>query len=185
MHLKLKARQVFQCCWVNQIFAVCEEMLSRVTKAAGSDTIQMGSAYSNLVSENITHTDPWLWSAHIFMSSGEGFDSLCEPFAGQLTFGQNEHASRFAACFFKQTHQRGIVFGERRAVFLYAHAARHSLAFFPLRVYYRHMLCWGSLVLYICHLCTYNPDSHSYTSRTSLFCASEACIITTVFQETV
>ncbi len=76
MHLKLKARQVFQCCWVNQIFAVCEEMLSRVTKAAGSDTIQMGSAYSNLVSENITHTDPWLWSAHIFMSSGEGFDSL-------------------------------------------------------------------------------------------------------------
>ncbi len=104
--------QVFQCCWVNQIFAVCEEMLSWVTKAAGSDTIQMGSAYSNLVSENITHTDPWLWSAHIFMSSGEGFDSLHEPFAGQLTFGQNEHASRFAACFFKQTHRLWVPAGD-------------------------------------------------------------------------
>lgn len=56
-----------QCRGLNQIFAVCEEILSRVTKAAASDTIQMGSAYSNLVSENITHTDPWLWSAHIFM----------------------------------------------------------------------------------------------------------------------
>ncbi|KAL1258433.1 hypothetical protein QQF64_011677, partial [Cirrhinus molitorella] len=87
-------------------------MLSRVTEAAGSDTIQMGSAYSNLVSENITHTDPWLWSAHIFMSSGEGFDSLREPFAGQLTFGQNEHASRFAACFFKQTHRLWVPAGD-------------------------------------------------------------------------
>ncbi len=174
--------QVFQCCWVNQIFAVCEEMLSRVTKAAGSDTIQMGSAYSNLVSENITHTDPWLWSAHIFMSSGEGFDSLHEPFAGQLTFGQNEHASRFAACFFKQTHRLWVPAGDcfwwaQSSVFLHT-CSCHSPVFFPLCVYYWHMLCWGSLELYICHLCTYNPDSHSYTSRTS-------CVTTTVFQETV
>ncbi len=66
MHLKLKARQVVSVLWVNQIFAVCEEMLSRVTKAAGSDTIQMGSAYSNLVSENITqHRSMAVVSPHI------------------------------------------------------------------------------------------------------------------------
>lgn len=132
---------MFQCCWVNQIFAVCEEMLSRVTKAAGSDTIQMGSAYSNLVSENITHTDPWLWSAHIFMSSGEGFDSLDEPSAGQLTFGQNEPDSQF---------QNDAVFKQTRYI-MYS-CERVSLTC----VYHRHVFP----TLYLPSMC-FNPDSLS------------------------
>lgn len=104
---------MFQCCWVNQIFAVCEEMLSRVTKAAGSHTIQMGSAYSNLVSENITHTDPWLWSARIFMSSGRV--SILWPV--QLTFGQNEPFAFRTVLLLKQTRHIMFHVSERVCVF--------------------------------------------------------------------